>query len=33
MRQEFYTLEIATSGQKLYELTDQTISWIEKNKF
>ena len=33
IRQEFYNLQINTSGQKLYEFTDQTISWIEKNKF
>ena len=29
MRQEFYTLEIATSGQKLYEFTHKTIDWIK----
>ena len=33
MRQEFYNLQINTDGQKLYEFTDQTISWIEKNNF
>ena len=33
MKQEFYNLEIRTNGQKLYEFTDQTIQWIEKNNF
>ena len=33
MIQEFYTLEIITSGQKLYEFTDKTIEWINKLKF
>ena len=33
MKQEFYNLEINTDGQKLYEFTDQTIQWIEKNNF
>ena len=33
MRQEFFTLEINTKGQKLYEFTDQTIKWINKNNF
>ena len=33
MKQEFYNLEINTNGQKLYEFTDQTIKWINKNKF
>ncbi len=32
MRQEFYTLEIATSGQKLYEFTHKTIDWIKSLK-
>ena len=31
MKQEFYNLQINTDGQKLYEFTDQTIQWIEKN--
>ena len=30
MIQEFYTLEIITSGQKLYEFTDKTIEWVNK---
>ena len=32
MKQDFFNLEINTNGQKLYEITDQTISWIEKKK-
>ena len=33
MKQEFYNLQINTSGQKLYEFTNQTIEWISKNNF
>ena len=33
MKQEFYNIQINTDGQKLYEFTDQTIQWIEKNNF
>ena len=33
MRQEFFNLELTTNGQKLYEFTDQTIDWINKNNF
>ena len=33
MKQEFYNLKINTAGQKLYEFTDQTINWINKNNF
>jgi len=33
MKQEFYNLKINTNGQRLYEFTDQTLSWIEKNNF
>ena len=33
MRQEFFTLEINTNGQKLYEFTEQTNKWISKFKF
>ena len=33
MKQEFFNLEIRTNGQKLYEITDQTINWIKKNNF
>ena len=31
MKQEFYSLQINTNGQKLYEFTNQTIKWINKN--
>ena len=33
MKQEFYNFQIDTSGQKLYEFTNQTIEWISKNNF
>ena len=33
MKQDFFNLEINTNGQKLYEFTDQTIDWINKNNF
>ena len=33
MKQEFYNLKINTNGQKLYEFTDHTLNWIEKNNF
>ena len=33
MKQEFYNLEITTNGQKLYEFTNETIEWINKNNF
>ena len=33
MRQDFYNLQINTNGQRLYQFTDQTINWIEKNNF
>ena len=33
MKQEFFNLKINTSGQRLYEFTNQTIQWINKNKF
>jgi len=33
MKQEFYNLQIDTNGQKLYEFTNQTIEWINKNIF
>ena len=33
MRQKFINLVVNTSGQRLYEITDQTIEWIDKNKF
>ena len=31
MKQDFFNLEVKTSGQKLYEFTDQTVNWIKKN--
>ena len=31
MKQEFYNLQINTNGQKLYEFTNKTINWINKN--
>ena len=33
MRQEFFTFEVNTNGQKLYEFTDHAIDWIKKNNF
>ena len=33
MKQEFFNLKISTTGQRLYEFTDQTILWINTNKF
>ena len=33
MKQEFYNLQITTNGQKLYEFTNDTIKWINNNKF
>ena len=33
MRQKFFNLVVNTSGQRLYEITDQTIEWIEKSNF
>ncbi len=33
MIQKFFNLIIDTSGQRLYEITDKTIEWIEKNNF
>ena len=33
MIQKFYNLQINTNGQKLYEFTDYTIKWINKNDF
>ena len=28
--QKFYTLEIKTNGQRLYEFTNDTVQWIKK---
>ena len=33
MKQEFFNLQINTKGQKLYEFTKESISWIKKNNF
>ena len=33
MKQKFFNLQLNTSGQKLYEFTDQSIQWIRKNNF
>ena len=33
MKQEFFNFKITTTGQRLYEFTDQTIQWINKNNF
>ena len=33
MKQNFFDLKVATNGQKLYEFTDQTLSWIGENDF
>ena len=33
MKQEFFNLQINTRGQKLYEFTKESISWIKKNNF
>ena len=33
MKQNFFNLVIQTNGQKLYDFTDQTISWINENNF
>ena len=33
MKQQFFNLKISTTGQSLYEFTDQTIQWINDNNF
>ena len=33
MKQEFYNFQINTNGQKLYEFTNDTIQWIDRNNF
>ena len=33
MIQKFFTLEVKTNGQKLYDFTDKTISWIKESRF
>ena len=32
MIQKFFTLEVKTNGQKLYEFTDKTLGWIKDSK-
>ncbi len=33
MKQKFFNLEIQTKGQKLYNFTDKTETWVKDNKF
>tara|TARA_Y100000817_G_scaffold253364_1_gene206165 strand:+ start:27 stop:446 length:420 start_codon:yes stop_codon:yes gene_type:complete len=33
MRQEFFNLQINTSGQRLYDFTEESINWINKHEF
>ena len=33
MKQNFFDLKVTTNGQKLYEFTNQTLSWIGENDF
>jgi secondary thiamine-phosphate synthase enzyme len=33
IRQNFFNLEIETSGQKLYQFTERTERWIKENNF
>ena len=33
MIQKFFNLEVNTTGQRLYEITNRTVEWIEKNNF
>ena len=33
MKQDFFNLEIKTSGQKLYEFTEKTHNWIKQSNF
>ena len=33
MIQNFFNLNISTTGQKLYEFTDKTLGWISKKNF
>ena len=33
MIQKFYSLKLLTNGQYLYNFTDKTLNWIEKNNF
>ena len=33
MKQEFFNLQVNTNGQNLYEFTNETLGWINKNNF
>ena len=33
MKQKFFELKLKTNGPKLYNFTDQTLSWINENSF
>ena len=33
MKQEFFNLQVNTNGQNLYEFTNETLVWINKNNF
>ena len=33
MIQKFFTLEINTKGQRLYDFTNETIEWVKSFKF
>ena len=33
MIQKFFTLEVRTNGQKLYDFTDKTTRWIKESRF
>tara|TARA_B100001939_G_scaffold12946_1_gene11234 strand:+ start:566 stop:985 length:420 start_codon:yes stop_codon:yes gene_type:complete len=33
MKQEYFNLQVNTNGQRLYEFTNETINWINKNNF
>ena len=33
MKQKFFDFNINTNGQKLYEFTDEIITWVNKNNF
>ena len=33
MIQKFFTLEINTNGQRLYDFTNETIEWVKSFKF
>ena len=33
MRQEFFSYQVNTNGQQLYEFTSEIVQWVNKNKF